>query len=903
MKNIGFRVLSVMLAVALLFGCTVPAFAAAEAVTPVIVVNDLDYNPFFDAETEEEVFNVKEYKANLPFTHGLPTAFYEELDIEKIKQMLSGELSALDIITFVGDGLGYTQDIADLVPTVLEIATLIIGELDLTNIDVQAILKSIDLQQVAKTIAERLKARYDNLQRLKLDENGEPVDDGVVIHSYEEPIDEYMSDDYDLLVGPIAMAAGEKIDEENVWVYTYDWRLDPVKNAAGLADLVNTVKAASETGKVNIISEGYGSVIATTYLHDFASEAADSVNSFVTVSSAFEGTSLAGDIFSGNLVDKYTAYRSYSSALVRWFNDMSDNPLTALANWIAVYSLNREWEIQSLAGDIAQFVQIVSSDYVNFGIADVFFSMPGMWALVPYDQYEDAYDNIFGDEGASTAVTEQLDAFKDLQSDADSILQDAQDDGIKVSVVAQWDVQLFPIGKTDSVQSDGLVDTTYASFGATCVDLNNVAAAYKAVQEDDLDHDHLSDDYDMLTVTHVGGTICHYIDASTCALPENTWFIRNMKHGTFNEESNAAEFLMWLADTDTQRTVWTDAAYPQFMNYNRYVQPGQLNPTGPVHNPVEDNPGKPLKGDVDLDGVITAHDAYVAQRIADGLDRTDENSLTFFNADINGDGVVTDDEVAYILNLATGLNPDQIIAIDTDVLEEAGDLPASKSGIELRPLAFDYFSHDFTAAVVLTDAVGASSGTFDFAYDTKNVAFVSAEPADLGNLGKVSAGLRDIDGELTCAVSFESPKSVTAAMCDENGDLTLAVFTFNLKDTRLEKTSFDAGCVHFWVKDDEQFVAPGTFETPDGFFYLPGDADNSRYVTARDARLILRISARLEPIEDDAMFARCDVDKDGRITARDARMVLRFSAKLIHSFEDLTVFEPGLDPELLDLDL
>lgn len=61
--------------------------------------------------------------------------------------------------------------------------------------------------------------------------------------------------------------------------------------------------------------------------------------------------------------------------------------------------------------------------------------------------------------------------------------------------------------------------------------------------------------------------------------------------------------------------------------------------------------------------------------------------------------------------------------------------------------------------------------------------------------------------------------------------------------------------------------------------YLLGDVNNDGRVTAADARLALRISAKLEAA-DDMQFLAADVDKNNKITAADARKILRVSAKL-----------------------
>ncbi len=67
--------------------------------------------------------------------------------------------------------------------------------------------------------------------------------------------------------------------------------------------------------------------------------------------------------------------------------------------------------------------------------------------------------------------------------------------------------------------------------------------------------------------------------------------------------------------------------------------------------------------------------------------------------------------------------------------------------------------------------------------------------------------------------------------------------------------------------------------TTTGANILPGDIDNDGKVEASDARMVLRISARLiRPPEGDILSV-ADMDGDGRITSEDARLVLIIAAK------------------------
>lgn len=60
---------------------------------------------------------------------------------------------------------------------------------------------------------------------------------------------------------------------------------------------------------------------------------------------------------------------------------------------------------------------------------------------------------------------------------------------------------------------------------------------------------------------------------------------------------------------------------------------------------------------------------------------------------------------------------------------------------------------------------------------------------------------------------------------------------------------------------------------------IKGDTQANGKINASDARIILRIAARLEQ-PDDVTKDAADVDSDGKVTSKEARLVLRFAAKL-----------------------
>lgn len=61
--------------------------------------------------------------------------------------------------------------------------------------------------------------------------------------------------------------------------------------------------------------------------------------------------------------------------------------------------------------------------------------------------------------------------------------------------------------------------------------------------------------------------------------------------------------------------------------------------------------------------------------------------------------------------------------------------------------------------------------------------------------------------------------------------------------------------------------------------YTPGDVNSDGQITAQDARLVLRASAKLEQLNA-AQTLAADINNDGNVYANDARTILRISARL-----------------------
>lgn len=640
--KISRKIISCILAVVMLFGvASVAAVAAADDYDyPVIVINGIDNNPLYanpNAVTAAQIF---------PPSDLATTAYLAEMYIAAIVSIASNEYEE-PMNYFVGSQL------------------------------------------------------FEVLEKIQLNPDGTSKSANIGPITYEYPLSYYYTDTerYETIAGEIGIGMVDRLGAENVYVFTYDWRIDPIENAKNLHDFIQNVKYMSGKDKVSIISEGYGSTVAVTYLAECYDDATADVDNFVTVNSAFMGTSLIGDIYTGRLASNYNDLQGTTSAVIRWINDFSDNPATAFASWLVMYVLNKNWEIQDGVASVITMMGHITDDLYDNYLRDMLKNFVGLWALVPVDYYEEAIDWMFMDDDAAgyynSQLQEKIQTFKNYQYSASEILNKAKSEGININVISCWDLQLIPLGDEDSsddllledysignysgsntetiglsAQSDGFIDTYYSSFGAYTVALNDVGAAAQNGEQRNTtyaeceNHSHVNAVYDTLNPEQSLSAIAHYIDASTCALPDNTWFIRNMKHGTFDTESNSMDFIEYLVTCDATMDVFSaDGLYNQFMYYNRYINPGYLQI--PDYSNLK---GAYLLGDVNLDKQITAADARLALRISAGLeDMPSEDSAVFQNADVNGDNVITAADARIILRVTAGLSSFKDFEYTSDV--------------------------------------------------------------------------------------------------------------------------------------------------------------------------------------------------------------------------------------------
>ena len=182
------KIISCVLAVIMIFGISTTAFAASETQykNPIIVINGIDHNPLL---------------AN-PNTAGAEVVFPPS---DEVIAFELGEMFTLGIAAVASNNYE-------------EIMNYFVGS------------------QI-----------YGKLEAIQLNPDGTSKSDNIGPNTYEKSLSYYVTDQelLETIAGSIGIGVADRVGYGNVYVFTYDWRIDPVENAKKLNDFIQTVKSNS----------------------------------------------------------------------------------------------------------------------------------------------------------------------------------------------------------------------------------------------------------------------------------------------------------------------------------------------------------------------------------------------------------------------------------------------------------------------------------------------------------------------------------------------------------------------------------------------------------------------------------------------------------------------------------
>lgn len=410
--------------------------------------------------------------------------------------------------------------------------------------DVLGLIFNIGGHKVAgnKAAGARAIAEFgmDIFSDLMVDQNGNSVNADVSIPKYYDcGADLDLSDDdkwADTAVG-LFRSLTRKYGGENVYLYTFDWRMSPDALADDLKSFFDMVLANHpEADKLDVAACSMGGMVTTSYIYKYGS---DIFHNLVFFSPALNGADVVGSAFTGDLT---ISGQDLTSFLIK-----------KVGGNFFVNFIIKVLQLLGIVDGIAGFVNEILTEYGDIiydeFLCQVFRTTYGLWGMVPDEYYDDAVEFFFeGVEDEYAVALAEIAEIREFVFSTEGIIDSINDD-VNVSFVSHYGNTQLPIYSKSYLHGDGVLESartscgaTFANYGATLTDEELAGVAAEYISPDKV------------------------VNASTALYPESTWIIKGAKHVGCKDGSDHTEFAIWLLAQEEQPTVYTNAAYPRFMN-------------------------------------------------------------------------------------------------------------------------------------------------------------------------------------------------------------------------------------------------------------------------------------------------------------------------------------------------
>ena len=320
----------------------------------------------------------------------------------------------------------------------------------------------------------------------------------------------------------IARQLVKEVGAKNVYCFNYDWRQDICKTAKDLNSYIKLIKKNTKSSKVSLVGCSLGGAVLNAYIDAYKSQ--KDVKRYVFVNPAIMGVDVsrayALDIkFSKSSIVSYlkcmeTAYNNGSStALFRMIYALGDVRIGYGANYLNSFVKDKK--------NVKKLFNEVVKPWIG--------NIPSLWECIPYDSYDKAVKEMsaIGFLDKNSGLYTKIKKYHGVQGRIKSNLKAVKKAGASVAIIASYGTMGIPATSKASNQTDVLIDTKYASAGAT------VAAYGKKLTGKKAKGKYVSKD--------------KTINAKTCALPDNTWFIKDVQHMRFHYDSDATKLVARLA--------------------------------------------------------------------------------------------------------------------------------------------------------------------------------------------------------------------------------------------------------------------------------------------------------------------------------------------------------------------
>ncbi|MBQ8783497.1 MAG: hypothetical protein IJZ57_06985 [Clostridia bacterium] len=370
-------------------------------------------------------------------------------------------------------------------------------------------------------------------EEIKLDEKGQPTNGSKETWDWtKETLD------------ATTVNGGYEFDQ---FRYHYDWRLSPYQLADELHEYIKAVCEVTGHEKVALAGRCLGSCVTMAYLEKYGTEY---VSDHILYASALKGVDFCSQAFCGNLYLE-------GDGVERFFYDIDLGLSSTMTDFLQSFLTvaNETYGLDLALWSVNNVIPKIKYNLFPRLLRDTYASFPSYWAMVGEEYYDEAKSVVFDGVDAEVYADfiELIDSYHyNVQVPAEEIIARQYEEGVEYYNITKYGMQAIPVTENTDVLSDSYVDVAGASLGATTGTVST----------------NLSDDY--ISVAEINGTdgyisLDKKIDASTCLFPEQTWFIKNLKHTDFPDEVNV---LMAEMINNPGFSISSNESYPQFLVYD-----------------------------------------------------------------------------------------------------------------------------------------------------------------------------------------------------------------------------------------------------------------------------------------------------------------------------------------------
>ncbi len=331
--------------------------------------------------------------------------------------------------------------------------------------------------------------------------------------------------------------------------FPYDWRLSPETSATELSVFVDKVLAQTGKSKVNILGRCLGGNVLSAYLQNDET-AVQKINKAVLYIPSTEGINTIGAIFAGKIEIKAENIDTYIEEYSK-YEELIEDEVTREFVLVMISVLEQVKTLDLGVAVLQKLIDAIKDNLIPRLVRRTYGSFPSFWSMVPDEYFEDALAFVYNtpelqQEYAGTIALAR--SYRDnVQLKARDTMKELSKT-IGINVISKYNLPMMPLFADCYATGDGIAETTLTSFGAVTADYGKSLAKDYIDAMSEENRKFLSPD--------------EKVDASTCALPENTWFIKNSYHDHFPESiDNLIETVI-----TTDITVFTNNDYPQFMD-------------------------------------------------------------------------------------------------------------------------------------------------------------------------------------------------------------------------------------------------------------------------------------------------------------------------------------------------